>query len=212
MPDKIIESSRTADGAIHKSQENAGGAGGNLVELAQRIKAKRIERRLTIEQLAAATGLTRSWLSKVENFRVTPSLAALFKIAANLGVPLSELVEGLDEGPEICVVRKGEGRVVDRDSSAENAIRYESLAHRRQARAMEPFLLTIPPNTSRSQLLPHDGEEFLLVIDGQATFDYGDDTYLLNRGDCLYFDGSTPHRVGNNTNETAQVLCVFYVS
>ncbi len=60
----------------------------NLVELAQRIKARRLDRRLTIEDVAAQAGLTRSWLSKVENFRVTPSLPALGKIA--FGVSLLE--------------------------------------------------------------------------------------------------------------------------
>ncbi len=167
---------------------------------------------MTIEQLAAGTGLTRSWLSKVENFRVTPSLPALFKIAASLGTPLSELVEGLEDGPELCIVRKGEGKEFDRDPSPDNDIRYESLAHRRQSRAMEPFLLTIPPKGGRAQLLPHDGEEFLMVISGEASFDYGDDKFVMGEGDCLYFNGSTPHRVYNLSDCVAEVLCVFFVS
>ncbi len=187
-------------------------SGGNLVELARRIRQRRQDRRMTIEQLAAGTGLTRSWLSKVENFRVTPSLPALFRIAATLGTPLSELVEGLEEGPELCIVRKGEGKEFERDPSPDNNIRYESLAHRRQARAMEPFLLTIPPHGGRSQLLPHDGEEFLLVLSGAAAFDYGDDKFVLDEGDCLYFNGTTPHRVYNLSDREAKVLCVFFVS
>lgn len=212
MPKNSLESSRSATVANGASSTAATSCGVNLVELAQRIKQKRLDRRLTIEQLAASTGLTRSWLSKVENFRVTPSLPALFKIAANLGVPLSELVEGLEEGgPQLCIVRKGEGREFDRDPSPDNDIRYESLAHRRHSRAMEPFLLTIPPHGGRSQLLPHDGEEFLTVLSGKASFDYGDDTFILEEGDSLYFNGSTPHRVHNPNDEPSKVLCVFFV-
>ncbi|QDU55042.1 HTH-type transcriptional regulator PuuR [Aeoliella mucimassa] len=167
---------------------------------------------MTIEQLAAGTGLTRSWLSKVENFRVTPSLPALFKIAASLGTPLSELLEGLEAGPELCIVRKGEGKEFDRDPSPGNNIHYESLAHGHQSRAMEPFLLTIPPHGGRAQLLPHQGEEFLLVLSGQVSFDYGEDQFVLDAGDSLYFNGSTPHRVYNPSKKAAQVLCVFYVT
>ena len=44
----------------------------NLVQLAQRIRSVRTDRQLTLEQLAERTGLTKSVLSKFENFRVTP--------------------------------------------------------------------------------------------------------------------------------------------
>ena len=64
----------------------------NLVELAQRIKSRRLDQRLTIEEVAAQAGLTRSWLSKVENFRVTPSLPALGGIAKALGVRPRDLL------------------------------------------------------------------------------------------------------------------------
>jgi len=196
-----------------QSEKSRGGAGNvNLVELAQRIKQKRIEQRLTIEQLAVSTGLTRSWLSKVENFRVTPSLPALFKIAGSLGISLAELVEGIEESPGICIVRSGEGKQIDRDPSPENDIVYRSLAHDRTARAMEPFLLRIPANGGRKECLPHDGEEFLVVLKGQAAMEYGDEQIDLNEGDCLYFNGSTPHRVFNPNDEPAEVICVFYVT
>jgi transcriptional regulator with XRE-family HTH domain len=71
----------------------------NMIELAQRLKRIRIQREYTLEDVASRAGLTRGWLSKVENFRVTPSLPALANIAGVLGVSLSELFEGLDSPP-----------------------------------------------------------------------------------------------------------------
>jgi transcriptional regulator with XRE-family HTH domain len=201
-----VEQSELADG------RSATGVGMNLVELALRIKQLRIDKRMTIEQLAAKTGLTRSWLSKVENFRVTPSLPALFKIANNLGITLAELVEGLDQGPELCLVRNGEGHPVDRDPSPDNDTTYHSLAHERSGRAMDPFLLEIPPGGGRANCLPHDGEEYLMVLKGRPAFTYGEQTVHLEAGDSLYFNGSTPHRVFNPGDDAASVLCVFFVS
>ncbi len=87
----------------------------NLVQLAQRIRALRGERNLTLEQVAERANLTKSVLSKVENFRVTPSLPALSKIAEALGVTVAELVDGLDEKPRMIVVRKDERLQVERD-------------------------------------------------------------------------------------------------
>src|SRR5690625_7040693 len=80
----------------------------NLVFLAQRIREIRKKRILTLEQLAERSQLTQSVLSKVENSRVTPSLSALSRIAAALGVTLSELVEGIDEERPMTVMRHGE--------------------------------------------------------------------------------------------------------
>ena len=180
----------------------------NLVELAQRIRARRLEKRLTLEEVASRTGLTRSWLSKVENFRVTPSLPALGQIAAALEIRLAELVEGLDEHPRLVVVRRDERKTIRRDKPRSH-IRYESLAFKRPDRQMDPFLLHIPPEESKRPAMPHEGEEFLMVISGRVSFEYDGQAHALAAGDSLYFDASAKHRLLNLSKKPAEVLCVF---
>jgi transcriptional regulator with XRE-family HTH domain len=181
----------------------------NLVELAQRIRKYRLDRRMTLEQVASQTGLTRSWLSKVENFRVTPSLSALGEIAVALGVPLSQLVDGLDAKPQVILIRKEDRLLVDRDGDRSN-IKYESLAHKRANRAMDPFFLTLQAHDTSREPMSHEGEEFLMVISGQVDMKFGDEVYSLRTGDSMYFDGSTRHCLVNPYDEVAEVLCVFY--
>ncbi|HWL09433.1 MAG TPA: XRE family transcriptional regulator [Planctomicrobium sp.] len=181
----------------------------NLVELAQRIRNLRLDKRMTLEQVASRTGLTRSWLSKVENFRVTPSLSALGEIAAALNVSIAHLVEGLDEKPEMVLIRKEDRKPVERDKDR-SRILYESLAYKRVDRAMDPFLLTIPAEDSSREPMSHEGEEFLMVISGNVDMRFGNETYQLNAGDCMYFDGRTRHCLINPYAGPAQVLCVFY--
>ncbi|TWT51669.1 HTH-type transcriptional regulator PuuR [Allorhodopirellula solitaria] len=164
---------------------------------------------MTLEEVASRTGLTRSWLSKVENFRVTPSLPALGQIAVALNVTTSELVAGLDEKPTLVVVRKDERLVVERESSESNTTVYESLAHKRPSRSMDPFLLTVPAGVAREQALTHTGEEFLMVQQGQIEFEFDGEKHTVKAGDCIYFDSSVPHRVINSSKRTATVLCVF---
>jgi transcriptional regulator with XRE-family HTH domain len=183
----------------------------NLVELAQRIKARRLEKRLTLEVVASRTGLTRSWLSKVENFRVTPSLPALGQIAAALEVPLGELFAGLDHRPRLVVVRRDERQVIHRDKPRSH-IRYESLAFKRRDRKMDPFLLTVPPDETKRSPMPHEGEEFLLVMSGRVDFEYDGECYKLNSGDSLYFDANARHRLVNPYKKPSEVLCVFFDS
>ena len=50
-----------------------------------------------------------------------------------------------------------------------------------------------------------------MVISGSPAFEYGGEKLELEAGDCLYFNGSTPHRVYNPNADEAKVLCVFFV-
>jgi len=180
----------------------------NLVELSQRIKQRRLDLGLSLEEVASVAGQTRSWLSKVENFRITPSLPALARVAESLRVPLSSLLEGLDARPEIVLTRKKDRRPIQRDPQNSN-IRYEALSVGRANRRMSPFLLVVPPGGGRGISRPHEGEEFLTVLRGRIEFDYGKERFSLAAGDSLYFDADTPHRIQNPHRSEAHVLCVF---
>ena len=180
----------------------------NMLELAQRLKAVRVERGFTLEEIASQAGLTRGWLSKVENFRVTPSLPALSSIASVLGITLSELFEGLDNHPVLVVVRGDERKPIKRDEEISNLV-YEALAHPRPDRAMDPVLITVPPDDARPKLA-HDGEEFLFVLEGQVQLVYDDTTHELSQGDGAYFDGDHPHTLICDGDTPAKVLAVYH--
>lgn len=183
----------------------------NLVMLSQRIRKIRNDRGMTLEQVAERTGLTRSVLSKVENFRVTPSLPALGRIAGALGVSLAELVEGLDERPQHVIVKRGEGTEIDRDKPV-SPLRYFDLAIERPSKAMEPFLIEIPPGQGRDERMAHEGEEFLYVIEGSIQYWYGDEEFVLNAGDCLYADGAVEHALRNIGECRALFINVYSAS
>lgn len=180
----------------------------NLVYLAQRIHDFRTQRGLTLEQVAERSGLTRGFLSKVENFRATPSLPALGKISAALGVSIAELVQGADERPRVVVVRSDERQQVDRDQPG-SRIAYYALAHKRHSKAMEPFLLEVPPGLARSERLAHEQDEFMMVLSGELDCEYGGERFRLGEGDCLYAEGGIEHTVNNPHEQAAKVLCIY---
>jgi transcriptional regulator with XRE-family HTH domain len=179
----------------------------NQVELAQRIKKLRLERGMTIDDAAVQSGLTRSWWSKVENFRITPSLPALFRLASTLGTTISKLLEGLDARPPLVVVRPSERLKIRRDPEISD-IDYESLAHPRPNRRMDPLVLTIEPGGGRKKALAHDGEEFMLILAGRVLLEYGNERVELVVADSAYFDAAVEHRLSNPFDSQAKVLCV----
>ena len=162
---------------------------------------------MTLDELAQRAGVTKSVISKVENFRVSPSLQTVAGIAKALGVPLSELFKDLDEKPSLVVVRKEERLEVDRDP--ESPIRYFALAHKRSGKVMEPFLLEVPPRKGRRARKAHEGEEFLMVLDGVIEYEHGEETVRLEEGDCVYDEGAVAHTLRNPGRKTARVLCVY---
>ena len=179
----------------------------NQIELAQRIKKLRLERGMTIDDAAVQSGLTRSWWSKVENFRITPSLPALFRLAATLGTNISKLLEGLDARPPLVVIRPQERLKIRRDPEISD-VDYESLAHLRPNRRMDPLLLTIEPGGGRKKALGHDGEEFMMILAGRVVLEYGAERVELVVGDSAYFDAAVEHRLSNPFDLQAKVLCV----
>ncbi len=180
----------------------------NLVELSQRIKQRRLDQGLSLEEAAAAAGQTRSWLSKVENFRITPSLPALARVAEALRISLATLLEGLDAKPQIVLTKKKDRRAIQRDPQNSDIV-YHTLTSGRANRRMNPFVLDVPAGGGRSVSRPHEGEEFLIVLGGKITLEYGKEVFHLEEGDTLYFDADTPHRLHNPHKKPAQVMCVF---
>ena len=180
----------------------------NLVELSQRLKSLRTERGKTLEEVATAAGLTRGWLSKVENFRLTPSLTALAQIADALDVSMSELFAGLDEKPKVVIVPSTARKTMERDTGISELV-YEALAHTRPSRRMDPFVITVP-KTDHRPLMNHAGEEFLFVLQGPVVLEYDGQSHKMHTGDAAYFDSSIDHRLVNEDETPAQVLSVFY--
>ena len=181
----------------------------NLLELSQRIRAHRLAKGLTLEQVATRAGATRSWLSKVENFRITPSLPALGQIAEALETTVSELVLDLDSRQTLSIVRRNERKSVDRDRPT-STMRYESLSFPHKNRRMDPFMLGLPCGKSDRSAMAHEGEEFLFVVSGRIDLEYDSEIHRLKAGDTAYFDATHKHRVMNpDPKREAKAICVF---
>ena len=189
----------------------------NLVELAQRLRDARLHRGLTLDDVSERSGLAKGLLSKVENFRVTPTLVTLSKLTEALGLKLSELLEGLDEKPAFSVVRRDERQVIERNRAHPDPNHrfnnyYESLVARGADRMMEPFEIRVPAKGGRQEALQHEGEEFLLVLEGEVKFLFDDEVIVMKEGDSIYFDAEANHRLYNDSEHDARVVSVMCFS
>jgi transcriptional regulator with XRE-family HTH domain len=172
-----------------KQPAPAGGDG-----LGEHLKQLRAARGMTLDRLAAATGLTKSYLSKIQNSRKLPPIATLSRIAQALGTSIGSFFGDILEAREgASVVRRNERLPVVRGGTA-FGYDYQSLAHKRLAKRMEPFVFTFPSKIDRHVFFDHGGEEFVFILSGKVIFQVGDERWTLEEGDAIYFDAAIPHR------------------
>ena len=88
---------------------------------------------------------------------------------------------------------------------------YETLAHAYPNKKMEPSVLTIPGNSKKSLVFQHEGEEMVLVLEGTMRFFHGENEYLLEVGDCVYFDSNIPHYALPADHRDVKCVDVIYV-
>ena len=181
----------------------------NLADLGRRVKAARLARRLTLEEVVKRAEFTVSWLSKLENGQLTPSLEGLVKLADVLECGVDTLVEGLSVPPRYVVVKRGEGRKDDRRGGRSGYV-VESLADQWRNRAMNPAIISLAGTGNRQHPDNHDGERFILVLEGQVTLGYGDELIHLDEGDSVYIYAAIPHTLSPAGRTTARVLSVSY--
>ena len=83
-------------------------------EIGRKIKQLRQERGLNLVELAAKTGFTKGYISKVENSKKSPPVSTLITIATALGVSLATIFSDEENKKSITLVKKSERKVMAR--------------------------------------------------------------------------------------------------
>ncbi len=168
------------------------------MELGGKIRELRKQKKMSIDQLSKVTELSTGLISQLERNMISPNVAALWKISAALEVNMNYFFDEPEEQDPI--VRKGERKKIQLPNSK---ITYELLCPNLK-KAMEVLYITIEPGEcSTEDKIAHEGEECGIVLKGSLKVKWGNKEYLLNEGDSIYLDSTTPHRYVNNGDEVS---------
>lgn len=170
------------------------------MEIGAKIRAIRNRKKITIAQMCEGTGLSKGFISNIENNNTSPSINTLNTIAAFLKVPLAYLL--LEKQQHMRVVRKE-----DRRSSSYNSLKIEHLASKGGLRTM---IVEFPPGASIGEPHAHEGEESHLVLQGKILAEQGEDSFIVEKGDSFSWNASVPHFVKNIGEATAVVYISIY--
>ena len=174
-------------------------AGDVLGGVGPRLRALRRQRQVTLAQLAAATGISVSTLSRLESGGRRPTLELLLPLARVHQVTLDELVGAPETGdPRVHAKPVLRGGVT-------------ILPLTRRPGGPQAFKMIYPPG--RPSRVPdqkvHEGYEWLYVLSGRLRLVLGPHDVLLTPGEAAEFDTRTPHWFGNPGPEPAEVLSLF---
>ncbi|MDR0816357.1 MAG: cupin domain-containing protein [Desulfovibrio sp.] len=180
-----------------------------------RIRSFRQERGIGLPDLADNTGLGVEFLDKLESGEIYPSLGPLQKVARALGVRLGTFMDDQEtRDPVISSIGEGKkAHALHTGHAARPTYVHRSLGQGKSDRNMDPFFITMLPDAGEEhKLISHQGEEFMLVLEGEMLVIYGREKHILRAGETIYYNSIVPHYAGAAGNEPAQILAVIYSS
>jgi len=177
--------------------------------IGERIKRLRLKKSMGLVELGRHTGLSASFLSQLETGRVVPTLRNLARIAMVFSKDLSYFFES--EPQTIFRVHRKKERVrLPQTGVDDPTYFFESLGYMVPDRQLDPYYAEFVPTKDGHEIRPHvhTGFEFLYVLDGQLEIRHAEKIDVLEAGDGVYFDASTPHsyRCGGKTAAIAIIV------
>lgn len=177
--------------------------------LGKRIKQLRMKAGLKMTDLAQATGLAQSTISKVESGAMSPTYDVLQKLAIGLRIDVARLFDDPPPRPAHglrSVTKRGSGK-----RHVTPVYAHEVLCSDIHGKRMAPFITKILAHSLKEfpHLISHEGEEFFYVLDGEVVI-YTDlyEPLKLTAGDSMYFDTSMGHATVSSGDRDATVLWV----
>lgn len=173
---------------------------GNSPKLGAAIRKRRKQMGLTLQALCNTAGLSVGYLSQVERDNATPTLGTLAQIASALEVDLEYFVA--TPKPSDALTRHDSR---PRFSVPGSDTTYEALNAAFPGSELQSYILHVPPGFA-SEVVCHEGEEIIYVLDGEIEQVLDGQTFRLRAGDSLHYSGQTPHAWSNPTAREARLL------
>lgn len=181
--------------------------GAEMASLGASIRTGRRDAGLKLREVAAATGLSISYLSQIERDLLTPSVDALRRIANAVDISAGALAfaAGSRRGKASVSIVRREAR--KRVAFADANIAYELLTPDVQGR-VSVLALSVPPGAESGAAFTHPGEDIVIVQHGALMVEVGGLWHEILAGDSIRFSSEIPHCWRNGANAPAQALWI----
>lgn len=182
-----------------------------LIQISNRIKERRREKNITVQELAIRANVSKGLISQIENSRTIPSLIVLIDIIKALEIDLNEFFKDMrskSDHPPVLVKRKHEYDHFEKEHA--DGFHYQRIFTQSISQStVDIVILELEPDASRP-LVETEAFEYKYILSGQIAYQFNDDTITLNQGDSMLFDGRISHTPKNMGDTTASMLVVYF--
>jgi transcriptional regulator with XRE-family HTH domain len=168
-----------------------------IAQIAPRLRRAREKKGLSLADLARATGISTSTLSRLESAQRKPSLELLLPITTALGIPLHEIVIS---------PRLVDPRVPQHPTKTDGRVLVPLSRQQGEPRAYKEI---IPAHDQEPHLTSHTGYVWLYVMRGRLRVKLGDRDFVMGAGEAAEFDCQIPHWFGAAGRGDVEILSLF---
>jgi transcriptional regulator with XRE-family HTH domain len=171
--------------------------------LGEKLKKLRLEKQMTLHDVAKATGYSKALISRIENDSVSPSIASLVKITSVLQIRLNDLFTAI-EGGHISVVKKNERKSYGPGSG----VTIEELCETGPGHKMNAAIKTLESGAQSEESSDDGGEEWWHILKGRLQIVVDEKVAELNEGDSIYVISESLRKWRNPAKGRTSVLVV----
>ncbi len=171
------------------------------MDIGHKIKELRVEKGLTQEELADRSELSKGFISQLERNLTSPSIATLVDILQCLGTDLKAFFNDTEDDQIVFTYDDYFEKI---DDPLKNKI--EWIIPNAQKCLMEPIRLTLEPGGRTDTDMPHEGEEFGYVLEGEIQLHIGTRHFTAKKGDAFSYRPAQAHSISSETG--AQILWI----
>jgi transcriptional regulator with XRE-family HTH domain len=174
-----------------------------LSQVGARVRALRTDQRLTVQQLADRSQISRRLLTQIELGQANPSLVTVTRIARQLGTEFTTLLEAPVESP-LVVHPAGEHVLVWSSEAGSTAYFLEATE---ESRSADLWLWRLVPGDGyRGQADPARSQELFYVLAGALRITAGDQHVVVPAGASSRLRSDRPYSYANDGDVPAEFV------
>lgn len=183
-----------------------------LLLVGEKIRQKRLQKKITMDQLAAEAGVTKGLVSQIENNRTVPSLSVLFSLIHALGENVKNFFEDLQENysHEPATIIRAAGLTTFQKEPVKGFQYKRIITKSVMSQTTDIVMLELKPGAARKQFIRTEAFECKYVLKGSVEYQVENTRYNLSAGDTIFFNGRLKHRLKNTAPTVTQLLVTYF--
>ena len=180
-----------------------------VLQLGNRLSSLRKRKNMTLDDLSAKSGVSKSILSQIERDLSNPTVTTISRISNALDEKLSDFFLKIEVEEENSIESSKETPSI---TSKDGLCELNILGAGETVNWLQWYILEMRPKGVLDSG-SHGPKTFenLTIIDGQVEIFFGDSKEKLSKGDTFRFQTNKNHTIKNISKQKSKVLMVNYI-